>query len=167
MIKKIIGLVLIFFIFFFAVKAITFLPSINNLVIGPNKSPFQIGTDYIDQINKTYPYQNHGSLKTSPTKYSHNRKTSIFSKITLEKLNGRLILSIENANPSTNLNIWLTDTADITSKTAYIDFGLLHKDVSTRQYVVDMKGGDISLDQYNNVLIVDQNNQIYTKVILK
>lgn len=178
MIKKVIGLILVCVIFFFAIKAITLLPSLNSLVIGPNKSPFQVGTEYIDQINQMYPYGNQNTYFNSNIKYgsgiSYNpggfgtvARAAILSKITLEKSYGKLILSVENGNPITDLNIWLTNTPDITNQTQYIDFGPLYKSVGVKSYVVDMKGGDVSLTEYKNVLIVDKNYKIYGRVLLK
>lgn len=178
MIKKIIGLILVFVIFFFAIKALTLLPSLNSFVIGPNKSPFQVGTEYIDQINKIYPYANgntfyNGNIKYGtgvsyePSGFGTVTRTSILSKITLEKSYGKLILSVENGNPNTELNIWLTNNSNVTNQTSYIDFGPLYKSVGVKSYVVDMKGGDISLAEYKYVLIVDKNYKIYGRVVLQ
>ena len=89
------------------------------------------------------------------------------SKITLEKSYGKLILSVENGNPNTELNIWLTNSSSITNKTDYIDFGPLYKSAGVKSYVIDMKGGDISLAEYKNVLIIDKNYKIYGRVLLK
>jgi hypothetical protein len=178
MIKKIIGFVLILVIFFFAIKALTFLPQLNSLVIGPNKSPFQIGKETIDQINQIYPYANQNTTYNSnvrygtgasyaPTGFGTVARKAILSKITLEKSYGKLIFSVENGNPITELNIWLTNTPDITNQTEYIDFGRLYKSIGVKSYFVDMKGGDVSLSEYKNVLIVDKNYKVYGKVILK
>lgn len=178
MIKKIIGLVLICVIFFLTIKALVLLPSLNNLVIGPNKSPFQVGTEYVDQINKIYPYAKQNTSYNSnisygtgisyePSGFGTITRGSILSKITLEKSYGKLILSVENGNPNTNLNIWLTNSPNITNQTEYIDFGPLYKSVGVKSYVVDMKGGDISLAEYNNILIVDKSYKIYGRVVLK
>ncbi len=160
MIKKIIGLILILLILFLAIKAITFLPFFTDLIIGSNKSPFQIGTDYVNQINNVYSYNN-------KTVYNINQNTSIVKKVTLNKIDDKLVLLIENANPKTNLNIWLTNKVEITDQTEYIDFGPLYKDNSIRKYVIDMKGGDISLQEFNNLLIVDKNNNVHERFILK
>lgn len=178
MIKKFIGLILICVIFYLAIKAVIFLPTLNNLVMGPNKSPFQVGTEYVDQVNKIYQYGNENTHYDSNIRYGGAvsgsagglgivTKASILSKVTLEKLYGKLILSIENGNPNTDLNIWLTNTSDITSQTRYIDFGPLYKNVGIKQYVVDMKGGDVSLFEYKNVLVLDKNYKVYHRVILK
>lgn len=178
MIKKIIGIILIFIIFYFAIKAITLLPIINNFIIGSGKSPFQVGTDYIDQINKIYPYANQNSTYDSnvrygmgisyePSGFDNVSRSAILSKVTLEKSYGKLILSVENGNPSTDLNIWLTNSPNITNQTSYIDFGQLNKSVGLRTYVIDMKGGDISLSEYKNVLIVDKNYKVYGRVVLQ
>ena len=160
MIKRIIGLILILVILFFTVKAITYLPFFTDLIIGSNKSPFQVGTDYVNQINNIYPYNK------NKTVYNVNQNTNIVKKVTLNKIDGKLVLFVENANPKTNLNIWLTNKVSITDQTEYIDFGILYKDNSIRKYVVDMKGGDISLQEFNNVLIVDKNNNIYERFVL-
>lgn len=166
MIKKTIGLILVLIIFFFAIKAVSLFPLFTDLVIGNNQSPFQVGTTYMDQINKTYPYNNYGQVNTWPVKYGQDN--TLLSKITLEKINGKLVLSIENAKPTRNdLNIWLTNNPELTNKTEYIDFGPLYKNNSIQQYVIDMKGGDISFDEYKNILIVDKNNKVYNKIILK
>ena len=131
MIKKVIGLILVCIIFYLAIKALVFLPSLTNLVIGPNKSPFQVGTDYVDQVNAIYPYNGQATAKNTSTVYNSDTNTKIVSKITLEKLNGKLILSTEASNPKNDLNIWLTNTPEITSATEYIDFGTLVKSGST------------------------------------
>ncbi len=171
MIKKIIGIILVCVIFFLAIKALTFLPTLNNAVIGPNKSPFQIGTDYVDQINKMYPVEsNYGNQKArqeQQASYATQTNTKIAYKITLEKSFGKLILSVEDGNPTEALNIWLTNTPEITDQTEYIDFGLLQKNVSIKQYVIDMKGGDISLAEFKYVLIVDKDQKLKARVVLK
>lgn len=178
MIKKFIGLILVCVIFYLAIKAVVFLPTLNNLVIGPNKSPFQVGTEYVDEVNKIYPYGTENTHYNSNVRYgggtNYNNSglggtlgKSILSKITLEKSFGKLILSVENGNPTADLSIWLTTTPDITNQTQYIDFGPLYKSAGVKQYVVDMKGGDISLSDYNHVLIVDKNYKVYGRVILK
>lgn len=178
MIKKIIGIILIFIIFYFAIKALTFLPFLNSLVIGSDKSPFQVGTQYVDQINSIYPNSNQNTaynsnirygtgISSEPVGFGNVNRSAILSKITLEKSYGKLILSVENGNPSTDLNIWLTNNQNVTDQTSYIDFGPLYKSVGIKSYVIDMKGGDISLAEYNNVLIVDKNYKVYGRVILK
>ena len=169
MIKKFIGLILVLIIFYFAIKALVFLPALSNLVIGPNKSPFQIGTDYVDQINAIYPYNQNAKIQTKNRQvtYASNTRTNIVGKVTLEKSNGKLILSVESANPKTDLNIWLTNNPEITSETEYVDFGKLVKSESIKQYVIDMKGGDISFAEYNNILIVDANYKLYARIPLK
>jgi hypothetical protein len=165
MIKKIIGLILILIIFFIAVKSVKFLPTFTDAVMGKSPSPFQIGTSYIDQIKGIYPtgqYRDYGQ--------SSDQKTSvnILSKATLEKIDGKLVLSIENAKPTrSDLNIWLTNSVEITDKTEYIDFGPLYESQAVRKYVVDMKGGDISFNEYNVIMIFDKNYNIYKKIILK
>ncbi|MBC7981725.1 hypothetical protein H7X65_01460 [Candidatus Parcubacteria bacterium] len=170
MIKKVIGLILVCIIFYLAIQALVFLPSITNMVIGPNKSPFQIGTDYVNQAASIYPtYDMNGKVVKNTTVYNTETETKIVGKITLEKNNGRLILSVESANPKTDLNIWLTNTPDVSSKTEYVDFGLLSKSESIIQYVIDMKGGDLSFAEYRYVLLVDtkSGNQVYAKINLK
>jgi hypothetical protein len=170
MIKKFIGLVLMFVIFYLAVKSLVFLPQLTNLVIGPNKSPFQVGTDYVNQKNEIYPYGNDGKAKKENVyAYGINTNTDIVGKITLEKLNGKLILTTESSNSNANLNIWLVNTPEITSETEYIDFGKLIKSQSILQYTVDMKGSDISFKEYNTVFLVDTSAgyQPYAKIILK
>ncbi len=169
MIKKVIGLILVLIIFYLAIKALVFLPALTNLVIGPNKSPFQIGTDYVDQVNAIYPYNSQGQIKNTSTVYNSDTKTNIVRKVTLEKLNGKLILSVEVANPNADLNIWLTNTPEVISTTEYIDFGTLVKNESIMQYVIDMKGGDISFAEYRYVLIVDTKSdyKVYARIILK
>lgn len=169
MIKKVIGFILVLIIFYLAIKALVFLPSMTNLIIGPNKSPFQVGTDYVDQVNAIYPYNNQGKVKNISTVYNSDTKTTIVSKVTLEKLNGKLILSVESANPKNDLNIWLTNTSEITNKTEYIDFGTLLKNEGIVQYVIDMKKGNISLTEYKYILLVDTKSdyKIYAKITLK
>lgn len=169
MIKKVIGFILVLVIFYLAIKMLVFLPSLTNLVIGPNKSPFQIGTDYIDQVNTIYPYNNKGGTKKIATVYNSDTNTNIVSKVTLEKLNGKLILSVESANPRNELNIWLTNTPAVSSATEYIDFGTLLKNESIVQYTIDMKGKDISFAEYKYVLLVDvkAGYQVYARIVLK
>lgn len=178
MIKKIIGLVLIGVIFFFAIKAITFLPSLNNFVIGSSKSPFQVGTEYIDQMSKIYPYagqnSNYNSNFTYGSSVSYNPEgfgkvlnTVLLSKITLEKSYGKLILSVENGNPNTDLNIWLTNTPDLNENTKFIDFGPLYKSAGIKTYTVDMNGGDIDVAEYKNILIVDKTYKVYGRIVLR
>lgn len=170
MIKKFIGLVLMFVIFYLGIKSLVFLPQLTNLVIGPSKSPFQVGTDYVNQINEIYPYGNDGKAKKENVyAYGANTNTDIVGKITLEKLNGKLMLTTESSNTNANLNIWLVNTPEITSETEYIDFGKLTKSQSVIQYRVDMKGGDISFKEYNTVFLVDiaAGYQPYAKIILK
>lgn len=165
MIKKIIGLILILIICFIAVKSVRFFPLFTDTVIGKNPSPFQIGTSYIDQVKGIYPtyqYQNYGQSS------GQNTNSSILSKVTLEKIEGKLILSIENAKPTrSDLNVWLVNNTEITDKTEYIDFGPLYENQSIRQYIIDMKGADISLQEYNTIMIVDKNYKVYKKIILK
>lgn len=170
MIKKFIGLVLVLIIFYIGIKSIVLLPVFTNLIIGSNKSPFQIGTDYVNQINQIYPYDSQGLPENKNLYiYSSDTNTSIVGKITLEKLNGKLIMTVESSNPKANLNIWLVNTPEITSETEYIDFGKLTKSPSIIQYIVDMKGGDISFKEYNTVFLVDTNAgyQAYAKILLK
>lgn len=162
MIKKLIGLVLILIILFFAIKALVFLPYFTNLVIGNNKSPFQVGTDYVNQINQIYPTYSNQAIR-----YNANTDTQYVGRITLQKIDGKLILSTEGVNTDKQLSIWLTNNNQITNQTEYIDFGRLYKDESIRQYVIDMKGGDISLDVYKYILLVDQNYNIYKTILLK
>ena len=163
MIKKLIGLFLIFIIIYFSVKALVFLPFFTNMIVGSSKSPFQTGTDYVNQMNKIYPYSQNQQVIYN----QDNNRNKILDKITLEKSYGRLTLSVENARPNILLNIWLTNNPQITDKTEYINFGQLYKDESIRDYVVDMKGGDISFDIFKYILIVDQNNNIYAQINLK
>ncbi len=161
MFRKLIGLILVLIIFYIAVKALVFLPYFTNLVIGNNKSPFQIGTDYVNQVNQIYPQYNNQQIR-----YNANTDTKYVGRITLEKIEGKLILSIEGANTNTPLNIWLTNTAEVTNKTEYIDFGRLSNDESIRQYIIDMKGGDISFDEYKYILLVDEKYKIYKSIVL-
>jgi hypothetical protein len=170
MIKKFIGLVLMFVIFYLAIQSLVFLPQLTNLVIGENKSPFQVGTDYVNQINEIYPYGNETQFgNKGRIAYNSNTANNIVGKVTLEKINGKLIMSVESANPKANLNIWLVNTPEITSKTEYIDFGKLIRSESILEYVIDMKGGDISFEEYNTVFLVDTNAgyQAYAKILLK
>jgi hypothetical protein len=167
MIKKIVGFVLVLILFFFAIKAITFLPYFTNLVVGNNKSPFQIGTDYVSQINQIYPYQSYGKPQTPQAAYNTGATPDVLGKVTLQKISGKLVLSIENANPKVPLRVWLTNTRTITDKTEYVDFGELRKSTAVQQYVVDMRGGDISLAEYSTVLIVDGNATVYATIVLK
>ncbi|MBC7982010.1 hypothetical protein H7X65_02955, partial [Candidatus Parcubacteria bacterium] len=110
-----------------------------------------------------------GKIVNNASIYNSDTNTGVVGKVTLEKTNGKLILSIEAADPKMDLNIWLTNTSEVTSKTEYVDFGLLTKNPSIVQYVVDMKGGDISFAEYKHVLIVDAKSdyKVYAKVILK
>lgn len=175
MIKKVIGLILVCIIFYLAIQALVFLPALTNVVIGPNKSPFQIGADYANQAAGIYPtYDMNGKVVKNTavqntTVHNATTETNIVGKVTLEKINGRLILTVESANPKTDLNIWLTNTPDVSSKTEYVDFGLLSKSESIIQYVIDMKGGDLSFAEYRYVLLVDtkSGNQVYAKITLK
>ncbi len=156
-------------IVYMAFKALVFLPSFTNLIIGPNKSPLQIGTDYVEQINDIYPYNSHDMIQNKNIVLQNSSTdTKIVSKVTLKKLNGNLILTIESANPMReDLSIWLTDTSEVTNDTNFVDFGKLLKSSSIRQYFVDMKGSDLSFEQYKNILIVDSNYQVYEKIMLK
>ena len=88
MIKRIIGLILILVTLFFTVKAITYLPFFTDLIIGSNKSPFQVGTDYVNQINNVYSYNK------NKTVYNINQNTSIVKKVTLNKIDGKLVLFV-------------------------------------------------------------------------
>ena len=162
MIKKFIGLFLMLVIIFFAVKALVALPLLTNLVIGSNKSPFQVGTEYVEQTSRIYP-----TYLNSEIRYNSDTKSQILDKITLEKVSGRLIMSIENAKTTKDLNIWLANQPQITNQTEYIDFGKLRNSVTVQQYVIDMNGGDLSLDDFKYVYIVDGNNNIYAQVFLK
>lgn len=159
MFKKLIGLVLILVIFFLAIKALVLLPTFTNLIIGDNKSPFQIGTDYVNQVNQVYPTYN----TNAQYRYDNSTDSRYVGRITLEKIDGKLILSVESSNvaPNQKLNIWLTNNSQVTNQTEYIDFGTLYKDGSIRQYVVDMKGGDISFDKYKYILLVDEKYNVY------
>jgi len=161
MIKKIVGLVLILTIIFLAIKALVFLPYLTNLVIGDNKSPFQIGTDYVNQVNQIYPTYSNQSIR-----YNANTDTQYVGRITLQKIDGKLILSTEGVNTDKQLSIWLTNNNQITNQTEYIDFGKLYSGQPIRQYTIDMKGGDISLDVYKYILLVDQNYNIYKTILL-
>jgi hypothetical protein len=167
MIRKIIGLMLVLIILFVGFKAISILPVFTDVVIGNNPSPFQVGTSYIDQIMDIYPmhqYQNYGQSTTGNQKINNN----ILSKVTLEKIEGKLILSIENSKTlRSDLSVWLTNNSEITDKTEYIDFGSFYRNQPIRQYVVDMKGGDISLQEFNVIMIVDKDYKVYKKIILK
>jgi len=170
MIKKFIGLILMFIIFYLAIKSLVFLPQFTNLVIGQNESPLQIGTDYVNQVNQIYPYDSNGNAKNNNIySYGVNTNTNLVGKITLEKLNGKLMLTTESSNPKSNLNIWLVNTPEISNKTEYIDFGKLVKSESSMQYMVDMKGGDISFEEYNTVFLVDVSSgyKPYAKIVLK
>ena len=169
MIKKVIGLILILIIFYLAIQALVFLPSLTNLVIGSNQSPFQIGTDYVNQVNAIYPtYNKQGKIVKNSTVYNSDTNTDIVGKLTLEKVSGTLILSVESANPKADMNIWLTNTPTVTSRTEYVDFGKLTKSPSIIQYPIDMKGGDISFNEYKYVLLVDVGSgyKVYAKINL-
>ena len=167
--KKVIGLVMMLLIVYIAFKSLVFLPSLTNLIIGPNKSPFQIGTDYVEQMNAVYPYNGQNTVQNKNIVLQNSQtKTKIVGKITLEKLNGNLILTVESANPGRDdLSIWLTDTSEVTNDTNFVDFGKLLKSSSIRQYFVDMKGSDLSFERYKNILIVDSNYQVYARILLK
>lgn len=170
MIKKFIGLMLMFVIFYLAIKSLVFLPQFTNLVIGQSKSPLQIGTDYVNQVNQIYPYDSNGSIKKDNIySYGVNTNTNLVGKITLEKLNGKLMLTTESSNPKKDLNIWLVNTPEISDKTQYIDFGKLIRSESSMQYTVDMKGDDISFKEYNTVFLVDVSAgyKTYAKIVLK
>ncbi len=116
-----------------------------------------------------YPYNQNAKIQTKDRQvaYASNTKTNIVGKVTLEKANGKLVLTVESANPKTDLNIWLTNNPEITAETEFIDFGKLVKSESIKQYVIDMKGGDISLAEYKNILIVDANYKVYATIIMK
>ena len=168
MFKKIIGFVLILIIFFFAIKALVLLPYFTNLIVGKGKSPFQVGTDYVAQASKIYSvdsFQNQAGYTYGGQ--AQVVQNNLIGKVTLEKIAGKLIMSVENANPKANLNIWLTNRATVDDQTVYIDFGPLYKSLSIRQYVVDMRGEDISFEQYSHVLLVDQNNTVYAHIPLQ
>ncbi len=161
MIKKIIGLILVLLLIFILVKSISFLPSFSNLILGNNKSPFQVGTDYVNGINNVYGNSNN----RQEIKYNVSVR-KILDKVTLEKSLGKLILYIENGNPDVDSYMWLTNTPNISSNTEYINFGQMYKDNSIRQYIIDMKGGDISLAEFKYVLIVDKNQNLIESIIL-
>ncbi len=164
MIKRFIGLVLILIIFYLGIKAIVFLPFFTNLVVGDNKSPFQVGTDYVNQVNQIYPTNKYSS------QYRHdaNSDNRYVGRVTLEKNLGKLILSVEAAEPgNNNINIWLTNSLQITNQTEYIDFGRLISNNIIQEYVIDMKGSDISFDEYKYILLVDSNFNIYKTINLQ
>jgi hypothetical protein len=174
MFKKLIGIVLLVFIVFLAIKSLSYLPYFTNAVLGSGESPFQTGQQYVDQINKMYPMGSYGASKpgsknTQNISYGVKSSANIIGKVTLEKSNSTLVLTVESANPnpSLGLHIWLTNTPNISNQTQYIDFGLLQNSLSFQTYTVDMKGGDLDLTQYNNLLIVDSNNNIYSRVLLQ
>lgn len=159
MIKKLIGLILILFLVFILIKSIAFLPSFSNIILGNNKSPFQVGTDYVNGINNAY------GNNRQEIKYNTSIR-KVLDKVTLEKSFGRLILYIENGNPNIDSYIWLTNTPNINNNTEYINFGQLYKDNSIRQYIIDMKGGDILLSEFKYILIVDKNQNLIESIIL-
>ncbi len=164
MIRKFIGLILILLIIYLAIKALVLLPFLTNVVIGKNKSPFQVGTDYVNQINQVYPtYSN-----VPQYRYANPNDAKYVGKITLEKSLGKLVLTVEGANRGNEkINIWLTNTPQVTNQTEYIDFGPLITDNGMRQYNIDMKGGDISFDVYKYVLLVDSNYHVYASINLQ
>jgi len=165
--KKVIGIILVLILFYVAIKAFVFMPALTNAIVGSNKSPFQVGTDYVSEINAIYPYNSKGKLVKNDVKYSTNTATSIIGKATLQKINGKLRLTVESADPKTELKMWVTNTPEITNETDYIDFGLLLKSVSLREYVIDMKGGDVSLNEFKYLLIVDSAMQVHATIVFK
>lgn len=172
MFKKIIGLALLVLLVIFTIKAVKLLPYFSNAIIGPNKSPYQVGTSYVDQVQKqidaTYPYQ-YTKIRYGNAKYYTNTDNAkqYIGRVTLEKINGNLNLTIENAQTPTRLNAWLINTETINDQTEYVDFGIVQNSNSIKNYSIDMQGGDISLDEFKTIVFVDSQNQIYATINLQ
>lgn len=174
-IKKVIGLILVIAIIFLLINARKILPSLNSLALGGNttKTPFQVGTNYVDQIEKMTPKISGAGTYTGSAigygsfvnPYSYTGDTgngyaatpSNKARATLEKNNGQLVLHMENIQiPSTPpIHVWLTNTQAIGNDTEYVDFGQVKSALGVQSFGVNLNAGDIDLSVYRYLMIVD------------
>lgn len=170
-VKKIIGLMIVIGIILLLVNAKKILPSLNNLALGggTNKTPFQIGTSYVEQIEKMAPQVNYGTGYTPATTgygffNSSSRAAGNNARATVAKSNGQIVISVENIQTNSNipLYMWLTNTSTISGQTEYVDFGQIRNTLGVQSYVVNLNGGDIDLSVYKYLLLVDPTtNKLY------
>lgn len=154
------------------INARKILPSINNFAIGSGKikSPLDIGTSYVDQIEKMSPKisgassYNGSAIGYGSFQQKINNVGTTKNRATLEKNNGKLMLYAENiqTDPNLKLSFWLANTTTFSNQTEYVDFGPIKSGSGTQTYSIDLHGGDLDISVYKYLMIVDPKTyQIY------
>lgn len=168
--RKLIGLFFLVIIFFIILKSGTILPRISNWVIGPEKTPFQIGTSYINEIYKAPGYG--GSNVMYQAKYAalNPGYPRTMRAATVAKTGSKITLTVEGvAVPvGTPWAFWLANTPDITDKTKYINFGRIAEPYTFREYPTSIGNTKVDLIEYKHLMIVNtQTYQLYSLWTLK
>lgn len=163
--RKLIGLFFLVILFFIILKSKTILPRISNWMVGPEKTPFQIGSSYIEEIYKLPSYTGETSLAYQSRFATFTSGQRAVRAITVSRVDTRVTLTVEDvAVPiGTPWVFWLSNTPDITNKTRYIDFGKISEPYTFHEYYTNTGQTKIDLAQYKYVLIVDPKTyQVYS-----
>ncbi|MEN9604931.1 MAG: hypothetical protein RJB39_616 [Candidatus Parcubacteria bacterium] len=161
--RKLIGLFFLVIIFFIILKSKSILPRMSNWVIGPEQTPFQIGTSYIDEIYKAPGYGGEGdamyAAKTASLVQGWPRS---MRAVTVSKTGSKITISVEGVAVPTGLPLafWLSDTPDITNKTKYINFGKIVGPYTFREYAANVGKVQVDLKTYKYLMVVNTETYV-------
>ena len=152
--KKLIGLFFLILIFFLLLKSKALLSVLNNITLGPTKTPTQVGIGYSSEAVSI------GFFKVTGT-------NSSFGAATIAQNGKVLILTTENIQiPTGNWAFWLSNTSTITDETKYIDFGTITTPYSFKEYKVEVKG-NIDLVTFKYLMMINPETfDIYALSVL-
>lgn len=174
--RKLIGLFFLIILIFIILKWKIILQMINNVIIGYDTTPFQIGNSYIDEIGQLPNYDGSigsykiGTHKGGFTSSNPANTQKIFSAATVTRIDNALILTIENMQvpASSTYALWLSNTPTVSNDTRYIDFGDIKPPYSIREYRVDMPTQKINLNTYKHLLMINPKTYaVYASAVLK
>lgn len=161
-IRKIIALFFLVILFFVIVQSKTLLTRISNWMIGPEKTPFQIGSSYIEEIYKLPSYTGDGDGTYQSRFASLNPGyPRTMRAATVSKTGSTVSLIVEGvAVPvAMPLAFWLANTPDVTNKTKYVNFGKIVEPYTFREYPTSIGNTSVDLAVYRYLMLV--NTQTY------
>lgn len=169
--RKLIGLFFLVIIFFIILKSKVILPRISNWVIGPEKTPFQIGASYTEQVYKLSPSYA-GSGNDYQVKYGtlNQGYPRTMRGVTVSKTINRITLTTEGVAVPVNVPwvLWLSNTPTITDATKYLNFGKIIEPYTFHEYYTDIGKAKIDLIEYKYLMVVNpQTYQLYSLWTLK
>jgi hypothetical protein len=187
-IGKLIGLIAFVFIILLLVNFRVVLPVISTLMFGGNgvSTVEEITAEYIRQIEAIYPIPEsmyssgararaytYGTLRSYAVPQNKNISNIPDGQVRVvaEKIGSTLMVTTANLILPQNLqgvaHVWIANTPTISDATTYIDIGLV-KNGGIQTYRVDVGPGNLSLQEYRYVMVVNPSDfSIYSQATLQ